>query len=73
VKTKSCARYSDKNAMKQFFQALVLGAALMYGYLYHSAAFLARLQFWFGSTADQYREDRHYQGVGKALQGFPLR
>ena len=62
-----------KNDMKPFFQGLVLGAALMYGYLYHSAALLARLQLWLGSTADQYREDRHYQEAEKALHGFLLR
>ena len=59
--------------MKQFFQGLVLGAALMYGYLYHSAAFLARLQLWLGSTAAQYREDRHHQEAEEALHGFLLR
>jgi hypothetical protein len=58
--------------MKQFFQGLVLGAALMYGYLYHSAALLARLQLWFGYTASQYREDHHYQEAEKALQGLLL-
>jgi hypothetical protein len=61
-----------KNDMKQFFQGLVLGAALMYGYLYHSAALLARLQNWFGSTAGQYREDRHYEEAEKALRGSLL-
>ncbi len=64
---------ADKNDMKQFFQGLVLGAALMYGYLYHSAGLLARLQNWFGYIAGQYREDRHSQEAEKALHGFLLR
>ena len=62
-----------KNDMKQFFQGLVLGAALMYGYVYHSAPLLARLQHWFGSTAGQYREDRHEKEAEKALHGSLLR
>jgi hypothetical protein len=63
---------ADKNDMKQFFQGLVLGAALMYGYLYHSVGLLARLQLWFGSTAGQYREDRHSEEAEKALHGSLL-
>jgi len=58
--------------MKQFFQGLVLGVALMYGYLYHSAALLARLSIWLGYTASQYRDDLYHQEAERALQGFLL-
>ncbi len=33
--------------MKKYFQGLVLGAALMYWYLYDNAAWLVTLQKWF--------------------------
>jgi len=33
--------------MKKFFQGLVLGAALMYWYLYYSTGSLVMLQHWF--------------------------
>jgi hypothetical protein len=72
ARPKVCALRPDKNGLKQVFQGLVLDAALIYGYLYHSTAFLARLQFWFGSTADQYRGDRHSAEVEKTLRGFLL-
>jgi hypothetical protein len=58
--------------MKQFFQGLVLGVALMYGYLYHGASLLARLYTWLGYTASQYRDDLHYQEAERALHGFLL-
>jgi hypothetical protein len=72
AKTKVYTLHPDRNAMKPYFQGLVLGAALIYGYLYHSAAFLARLQSWFGSTADQYCEDRHSSAVENPFHGFLL-
>ncbi len=64
---------ADKDDMKQFFQGLVLGAALMYGYLYHGVALLTKLQYWLGDTASQYRDDLHHQEAERALQGFLLR
>jgi len=40
---------SVKGNMPLVFQGLVLGATLMYGYVYHSATFLARFGYRRGS------------------------
>ena len=59
--------------MKLVFRGLVLGATVMYGYLYHSAAFLARFRYRCGSTVSQLRDDPLLQGAEEALQEFSLR
>jgi len=58
--------------MKLVFQGLVLGATLMYGYLYHSAAFLARFRYRRGSTVSQHRGDLLPREAEEALQEFSL-
>jgi hypothetical protein len=64
--------FADKNNMKRFFQGLVLGAALMYGYLYHGAYLLGQLQYWLNYSASQYRDDRWHVEAEKALHGLLL-
>lgn len=59
--------------MKKFFQGLVLGAALMYWYLYYSAETLATFQHWLNRTGDRYRQDQRHEEAEKALHGFWLR
>jgi hypothetical protein len=58
--------------MKRFFQGLVLGAALMYGYLYHGAYLLGQLQHWLSYSAGLYRDDRRHEEAEKALHGLLL-
>jgi hypothetical protein len=53
--------------MKQFFQGLVLGVALMYGYLNYSANFLGPLKGWFSSAWSNYG-GRVSQEAEKMLQ-----
>ena len=59
--------------MKLVFRGLVLGATLMYGYLYHSAAFLARFRYRRGPTVSQHRDDPLPREAEEVLQEFSLR
>lgn len=59
--------------MKKFFQGLVLGAALMYWYLYYGVETVETLRHWLEHTGGQYREDRRREEAEKALHGFWLR
>jgi len=47
---------ADNTGMKQFLKGLVLGASLMYWYLYYSAGFFVELQKWTGHSIGQYQE-----------------
>jgi hypothetical protein len=58
--------------MRKFFQGLVLGACLMYWYLYYGAETLATFRDWLNRTGGQYREDQRHEEAEKALQGFLL-
>ena len=58
--------------MKKFFQGLVLGASLMYWYLYYGADLLVTFQHWLNHTAGEYREDQLHQEAEKALHSFLL-
>jgi len=61
-----------KPDMKKFFQGLVLGASLMYWYLYYGADLLVTFQHWLNHTAGEYREDQLHQEAEKALHSFLL-
>lgn len=56
--------------MKKFFQGLVLGAALMYWYLYYGVDTVETFRQWLDRTGEQYREDRRHEEAEKALHGF---
>lgn len=58
--------------MKKFFQGLVLGAALMYWYLYYGVDTVETFRHWLEHTGEQYREDRRHEEAEKALHGFWL-
>ncbi len=55
--------------MKKFLQGLVLGAALMYWYLYYGVDTVEVFRQWLERTGEQYREDQRREEAEKALHG----
>jgi hypothetical protein len=55
--------------MKKFLQGLVLGAALMYWYLYYSVDAVEVFRHWLDRTGEQYREDQRREEAEQALHG----
>jgi hypothetical protein len=56
--------------MKEFFQGLVLGVSLMYGYVHYGADLLGPLRDWFGGASKSFRHDKMREEADKALHGF---
>lgn len=56
--------------MKEFFQGLVLGATLMYGYVYQGPDFLGPLQGWFGGAKKNFEHAPMKKEADKMINGF---
>lgn len=59
--------------MKPFFQGLVFGYLVMYGYLNYNSDFLAPFRGWFDGGSKDIKNDRMRKEADKALQGFLFR
>ena len=56
--------------MKEFFQGLVLGVVVMYGYVYQGADFLGPFQDWFGGTKQKIENNPRKKEADKMIHGF---
>jgi len=56
--------------MKRFFQGLVFGLLVMYGYLNYGADPLGPFRGWFNDASDGVKHDRMRKEADKAIQGF---
>ena len=56
--------------MKPFFQGLVLGFLVMYGYLNYGADLLGPFRSWFDGAGNSLKHDRMRKEADKALHGF---
>lgn len=56
--------------MKEFFQGLVLGAVVMYGYVYKGADILGPVQRWFGGAKQNFEHNRMKKEADKMINGF---
>lgn len=56
--------------MKEFFQGLVLGAVVMYGYVYQGADFLGPFKDWFGETKQKIENNPRKKEADKMSHGF---
>lgn len=56
--------------MKEFFQGLVLGATVMYGYVYQGADFLGPFQDWFNGAKQKIESNPMKKEADKMIHGF---
>lgn len=56
--------------MKEFFQGLVLGAAVMYGYVYQGVDLLGPFKGWFGGAKHHFEHNRMKKEADKMINGF---
>jgi hypothetical protein len=60
--------------MKEFFQGLVLGIVVMYGYVYQGADLLGPLKGWvggwFGEAKHNFEHNRMKKEADKMINGF---
>ena len=56
--------------MKPFFQGLVFGVVVMYGYLNYGADLLGPFHGWFDGAGNGIKHDRMRKEPDKALHGF---
>ena len=56
--------------MKEFFQGLVLGAVVMYGYVYQGADLFGSLKGWFGVAKHHFEHNRMKKEADKMINGF---
>jgi len=56
--------------MKEFFQGLVLGAAVMYGYVYQGIDFLGPFQSWLGGAKQNLEHNPRKKEADKMIHGF---
>ncbi|MGE0824492.1 MAG: hypothetical protein AB7G75_28675 [Candidatus Binatia bacterium] len=56
--------------MKPFFQGLVFGILVMYGYLNYGADILGPFRSWFGGASENFKHDRMRKEVDDMLHGF---
>jgi len=56
--------------MKEFFQGLVLGAVVMYGYVYQGADFLGPFQDWFGGAKQKIENNPRKKEADKMIHSF---
>jgi hypothetical protein len=56
--------------MKEFFQGLVLGTVVMYGYIYQGTDFLGPLKNWFGETKQNFEYNPRKKEADKMIHGF---
>jgi hypothetical protein len=56
--------------MKEFFQGLVLGAVVMYGYVHQGANFLGPFQDWFGGVKQKIENNPRKKEADKMIHGF---
>jgi len=61
---------ADIESMKSFFQGLVLGVLVMYGYLNYGADLLGPFRGWFDGAGNGIKRDRMRDEADKALRGF---
>jgi len=56
--------------MKEFFQGLVLGAVVMYGYVYQGADLLGPFKGWFGGVKHHFEHNHMKKEADKMINGF---
>ncbi len=56
--------------MKEFFQGLVLGAVVMYGYVYQGADLFGPFRGWFGGAKHYFEHNRMKKEADKMINGF---
>lgn len=56
--------------MKEFFQGLVLGAVVMYGYVYNGAEIGNPVQKWFGDAEQNLKSPQRKKEADKIINGF---
>ena len=56
--------------MKEFFQGLVLGAVVMYGYVYQGADLFGAFKGWFGGVKHDFEHNRMKKEADKMINGF---
>lgn len=56
--------------MKEFFQGLVLGVVVMYGYVYQGADFLGPFKDWFDGTKQKIENNPMKKEADKMIHGF---
>jgi hypothetical protein len=56
--------------MKEFFQGLVLGAVVMYGYVHQGADFFGPFKQWFGGTKQTIENNPRKKEADKLINGF---
>jgi len=56
--------------MKEFFQGLVLGAVVMYGYVYQGTDPLGPFKGWFGGAKHNFEHNRMKKEADKMINGF---
>ena len=56
--------------MKEFFQGLVLGIAVMYGYVYKGADILGPVQRWFDGVRQDFEHNPTKEEADKIINGF---
>jgi hypothetical protein len=56
--------------MKEFFQGLVLGAVVMYGYVYQNNDFLGPFKSWFGGVKQNLEHNPMKKEADKMIHGF---
>ena len=56
--------------MKHFFQGLVLGAVVMYGYVNYGANHFGAIQEWFGGAKKSFRHDHMRDEADRMIHGF---
>ena len=61
---------TDITNMKPFFQGLVFGVLVMYGYLNYGADLLGPFRGWINGAGNGIKHDRMRQEADKALHGF---
>jgi hypothetical protein len=64
---------ADIVRMKPFFQGLVFGFLVMYGYLNYGADLLGPFRNWFKGAGDSIKHDRMRKEADEAIQGFLFR
>jgi hypothetical protein len=64
---------TDIASMKPFFQGLVFGLVVMYGYLNHGVDLLGPFRGWFDGASKDIKNDRKQKEADKALHGFLFR
>jgi hypothetical protein len=59
--------------MKEFFQGLVLGTAVMYGYVYKGTDILRPVQKWFNGMKQDVEHNPRKKEADKMINGFFFR